>query len=156
MARRVKVPLAAVWVGAAVLAGCTLASRQMSAGAVRSNLIMQLDSVQQAQAAALALWDRVIFGEAVSCQEAIPVPEPVTVAAHDLSAYPQTGAIQARLNAAIQAVRDSSDLWNAECASEQPFVPLSTAREGRVTALAASAPLAEARQLLAAWPETNR
>jgi hypothetical protein len=145
--------LIALWI---VLAGCTLASSRTSADAVRGDLVARLNESQQSQAAALALWDRVIFGEAMSCQDAIPVPEPVNVAARDLTAHPEAGAIQARLNVAIQALHDSSDLWNAVCGDEQPYVPLSTAKEGRATALAASAPLAEARQLLSAWPESSQ
>jgi hypothetical protein len=155
MAQRVGRRIAALWIGPLVLVGCTLSSRA-PADAVRGDLVARLDESQQSQAAALALWDRVIFGEAVSCQDAIPVPEPVNVAARDLTAHPEAGAIQARLNAAIQALHDSSDLWNAACADEQPYVPLSTAKEGRATALAASAPLAEARQLLSTWPDSSQ
>jgi hypothetical protein len=152
MAQRVG-RLIALWV---VLAGCTFASSRGSGEAVRGGLVTRLDDVQQAQTAALALWDRVIFGEAVSCQEVIPVPESVNVAARDLKAHPEAEAIQSRLNAAIQTLHDSSDLWNAACADDQPYVPLSMAREGRATALAASAPLAEARQLLSTWPGSGQ
>lgn len=152
MAQRIG-KLIALWI---VLAGCTLASSRASADAVRGDLVARLSDVQQAQDAALALWDRVIFGEAVSCQDMIPVPEPVSVAARDLKAHPEAGAIQDRLNAAIQALRESSDLWNGECGGDQPFVPLSTAKEGRATALAASAPLADARQRLSAWAGSSQ
>jgi hypothetical protein len=152
MAQRIG-KLIALW---AILAGCTLSSSGASADAVRSDLVARLSDVQQAQDAALALWDRVIFGEAVSCQNTIPVPELVSVAARDLKAHPEAEAIQDRLNAAIQALHESSDLWNGECGGDQPFVPLSTAKEGRATALAASAPLAEARQLLSAWAGSSQ
>jgi hypothetical protein len=153
MVQRVGRLIAALWI---VLAGCTLASSRTTANAIREDLVARLDESQQSQAAALALWDRVIFGEAVSCQDAIPVPEPANVSARDLTAHPEAGAIQVRLNAAIQTLNDSSDLWDAACADEQPYVPLSTAKEGRATALAASAPLAEARQLLSTWPDSSQ
>jgi hypothetical protein len=156
MAQRVGRRIAALGAGLLVLGGCTLSSSGTSAGAVRGDLVACLNDAQQSQTAALALWDRVIFGEAVSCQDAIHVPEPVSVAARDLTAHPEAGAIQARLNAAIQTLHDSSDLWNATCADDQPYVPLSTAREGRATALAAGTPLAEARQLLSAWPDSSQ
>jgi hypothetical protein len=103
--------------------------------------------VQSDQAAALALWDRVIFGELVSCQEAIPAPEPLSETAQE----GDLRAIEKQLNAAIQAVRNSSDLWNIECNADREYVPLSMAQEGRTTALAASPPLDEATRLLAAY-----
>lgn len=119
----------------------------------RRDLAARLAEAEADQAAALALWDRVIFGELVSCEDAIPVPEPVTLSDHDLSAHPDAGPIQAALNQAIQALHNTADLWNIECNDERAYVPLDMAREGRAAALAASDPLADAAARLAAWPE---
>jgi hypothetical protein len=130
-----------------VLAGCTLVERQPSPAVTRDDLAQRLEEVQSDQAAALALWDRVIFGELVSCQEAIPAPEPLSETAQE----GDLRAIEKQLNAAIQAVRNSSDLWNIECNADREYVPLSMAQEGRTTALAASPPLDEATRLLAAY-----
>jgi hypothetical protein len=140
--------LAAGWL---VLMGCAASPDRHTEDAVRNILAARLAETQQSQAAALALWDRIIFGETVSCQEVIQVPLPLALPAHDLSAYPQVALIQARLNEAIQEVRNSSDLWNIECSDSRTQVPLSTAKEGRAEALSASEPLAEAAALLAAW-----
>lgn len=52
------------------------------------DLAAVLAEVQASQAAALALWDRVIFGEVVSCQDYIPVPEPVQRSSQDSQSYP--------------------------------------------------------------------
>jgi hypothetical protein len=138
------------------LAGCTMNTNTpqtaREAGTVRADLATRLDETRSAQAAALDLWDRIIFGETVSCQEAIPVPEPVTLPEVDRAAYPQAAAIQAQIGAAIQAIRNASDLWNIECGETREAVPLDMAREGRTNALAASAPLDSAVALLAAWP----
>jgi hypothetical protein len=118
---------------------------------VRDQLAAKLTETQQAQTAALALWDRVIAGEVVSCQDYFIVPQPVNLSAHDRSAYPNALAIQEQFSAAIQAIRNSADLWNIECADPRPYVPLSMAQEGRATALAASESLAEAERLLVEW-----
>jgi hypothetical protein len=131
---------------------CTLIDQSDDpAASARDQLAARITETQQAQAAALALWDRVIFGEIVSCQEYFAVPQPVNLSDRALDAHTNAPAIQTQLNAAIQAVRNSADLWNIECADARPYVPLSMAREGRATALAASEPLAEAERLLIEW-----
>jgi hypothetical protein len=130
-----------------VLAGCTLVEPQTAPEPTRADLAQRLDEVQRDQAAALDLWDRIIFGELVSCQEAIPTPEPLSVSAQN----DDLRAIQVQLNAAIQAVRNSSDLWNIECSADRDYVPLNMAQEGRTTALAAGPPLDEAARLLATY-----
>jgi len=135
-----------------VLSACTLISQSDGPTAsARDQLAAMITETQQAQAAALALWDRVIFGEIVSCQEYFTVPPPVNLSDRALRAHTNAPAIQTQLNAAIKAVRNSADLWNIECADVRPYVPLSMAREGRATALAASEPLAEAERLLIEW-----
>jgi hypothetical protein len=133
------------------LAGCAMFDSPSTPDTTRDDLAARLAEVQTSQAVALALWDRVIFGEIVSCEEYIPVPEPVALTEQSLAAHASAAAIQGGLNQAVKAVRDSSDLWNIECAEEREFVPLNMAREGRATALAATEPLNEAAALLAAW-----
>jgi hypothetical protein len=130
-----------------LLAGCTLFEPQTAPDTTRDDLALRLDEVQRAQAAALALWDRIIFGEAVSCQEFIAVPEPLSVSEQG----GELRAIQDDLNAAIQAVRDSSDLWNIECSEERVYVPLNMAQQGRATALAGSVLLDDATTRLATY-----
>jgi hypothetical protein len=130
-----------------LLAGCTLIEPETTPGITRADLAQRLDEVRRDQAAALDLWDRIIFGELVSCQESIPVPESLSVSAQD----GDLRAIQVQLNAAIQAVRNSSDLWNIECNADRDYVPLNMAQQGRETALAAGPPLEAAAALLATY-----
>ena len=141
---------------ALALAGCTMNTdtpkTARDAATVRADLAARLDETRVAQAAALDLWDRIIFGETVSCQEAIPVPEPVALSDVDRAAFPQAAAIQAQIDAAIQAIRNASDLWNIECSETREAVPLDMAREGRTNVLAAGVLLDSAAGLLAAWP----
>jgi hypothetical protein len=130
-----------------LLAGCTLVEPQTTPEITRADLAQRLDETRRDQAAALDLWDRIIFGELVSCQEVIPVPESFSVTAQD----GDLRAIQGQLNAAIQAVRNSSDLWNIECNADRDYVPLNMAQEGRTTALAAGPPLEAAAAMLATY-----
>ena len=135
------------------LAGCALwGSPDVTAGEARAGLAAHRDEVRAAQAAALALWDRVIFGEMVSCQETIPVPALRVLSPRQQEAHPSAEAISAALNEATRAVRDSADLWAIECADPRPLVSLEMARAGRATALAATDPLDRATLLLEAWP----
>lgn len=137
-----------------MLSACTLIdqsdSDELSVNG-RDQLTAKLTETQHAQVAALALWDRVISGEQVSCQEYFAVPPPVNLSDRALRAHPNAPAIQTQLNAAIQALRDSADLWTIECADARPYVSLSMAREGRATALGAGESLNEAERLLAEW-----
>jgi hypothetical protein len=129
-----------------LITGCNMQSRTRAD--VHSDLLARLADVRQAQIAALSLWDRVIFGEIVSCQDAIAVPQPIDLPRYDLNLYAPAKAVQGDLNAAIQAVRDSSDLWDMECADPRTVVSLGMAAQGRSAALAAGASLAQASDLL--------
>ena len=135
------------------LAGCTLwGDADVTAGEVRADLVARLDEVRAAQAAALALWDRIIFGETVSCAETIPVPALLGLSPRQREAHPSAAAISAALSEATRAIGDSADLWAIECADPRPLVSLEMARAGREAALDASDPLDRAALLLEAWP----
>ncbi len=134
----------AVWLAA--LVGCTSHTGNTE---IRDTLANELVEARQSQQDALAFWDRIIFGEVVSCQEGITVPGTVKLAGRDTRA----AQVVDQLNAAIQDIRNSSDLWNIECESERPYVPLEMAREGRADALAADEPLSDAAALLADWED---
>ncbi len=144
---------------ALLLSGCTFSdgstrSAPESTAApviLHDTLTARLAEVQNAQMVALTLWDRLIFGEQVNCQEAIPQPQPLTLSASELNTHPNAAPVQEALNAASQAIRNSSDLWNIECQETRDTVPLSMARDGRATAVLATESLTEAAALLAAW-----
>ncbi len=136
-----------------LLAACNLSTggETITPDGVRAELEARRMATVRAQEAALDLWDRIITGEPVSCQEAIPVPEPVTLSSRARQAHPQAAPVADALNAAIRAVRDSSARWDAECALQRADVPLDVARDGRAAALAAGDALATAAGLLAGW-----
>lgn len=147
----------AVWwalAGLLVVAGCTLStagSGQASAETVHANLTAKLAQAQAAHAHALNLWDRLIFGEPVSCQEAITVPHTLDLSAPERAAHPQAAETEQALNSAIHALAQAAASWDSECAETRDWVPVSTARNARERLLAASESLDTAAALLAAW-----
>ncbi len=134
------------------LVSCTLTGRTaITPAEVRATLSARLHETRLAQTAALDLWDRLIVGEAVSCDEAIPVPELLNLSGEARQTHTNAVPIEQHLNEAIQAVRNASDLWHIECSTERSLVPLEIARAGREEALSATAPLDAAEALLMGW-----
>jgi len=145
---RVALILSAV---AGVLAACSfsLGRDRIDASAVHADLAARLAEAQVDQAQALALWDRLIFGEAVPCEEVSPAPALVTLSADELNAHAQVAAVQQALNTAIRELQTSAALWDSECAQLRESVPLAIARDGRAAAVNAAEPLSTAAALLA-------
>lgn len=141
----------ALWLAVIGLASCATRSEGPDAGPIRAELAARLSEAEQAHSIALSLWDRLIEGEQVSCQEYIPAPLPVVLADDALTAYPQAVAIQDQINEGTSAIRAAAAWWDAECSDSRRYVPLSAAREGRAITVSAGEALAGARQSLAAW-----
>lgn len=138
-----------------LLAGCNLQG-DSSTPAAAVDLPARLAEVQKTQEIALDLWDRIIFGEVVSCQEMISVPATLELSESQRAAYSQTDIFEDQLNAAIVSLRESARLWDAECANQRAVVPISVAKQGRTAALAAGDPLTVASVLLASWAVNNQ
>lgn len=138
---------------AVLLAACSFAigGDTATSQAVHADLTARLAEAQAAQAQALALWDRLIFGEAVSCEDAILAPSEMKLSSAERRVHTQASSIEESLNTAIRALHTSVDLWDGECVQIRENVPLATARDGRAAALSASEPLSTAAALLASW-----
>ena len=151
--RQLKAHLRAALWGALLtaLTACTLARVDDSPQAVRAKLAAQLADAQSAQMTATDLWERLIAGEEVSCQEAIPTPPPLTLSERELRAHPSAASVTDALNQAQQALRDAAELWEGTCTTPDVSVPLETARAARQALRTASAALEQAAALLAAW-----
>lgn len=136
-----------------LLAGCFLTRSGDDAvpDTLHAELSARLAETRAAQESALALWERLIDGEPVSCQETVTVPAPLALSDDQRARYPSAAAAAAWLNEAIAQVAASVDLWNIECAAAREAVPLDMARAGRANALAAAAPLEQAAAVLAHW-----
>jgi hypothetical protein len=134
-----------------LLAGCTMEGKAGDTTAAPVDLPAQFAEVQRTQQVTLDLWDRIIFGETVSCEEIISVPAALDLSDQQRASYPQADIFQAQINAALESLRESIRLWDEECANSRPSVPLSVAKQGRAAALAAGDPLTVASVILASW-----
>jgi hypothetical protein len=136
-------------------AGCTLELATLADPARpldRETAASQLAALQTAQAAALDLWDRLIFGEEVPCTEAIPLPPPLSPPPAEVADTPPAAQVAGQLGAAYNALAQSAARWDAECSYPGAIVGLEAARAGRDAALRAGDPLQAAQALLDAWP----
>lgn len=123
-----------------------------SAEDVRATLRAQHDALRAGQIAAVSLWDRLIIGEPVSCQEAIPVPGPLDLPLNELDQVGQGAQIQGWLNTAQADLRQSANLWDIECADPRALAPLAIAGAGYDAARAAASPLEQAAAALGPVP----
>ncbi len=133
------------------LSACTLARVESSPQAVRAKLAAQLTATQNAHMAASALWERLIAGETVSCQETIPTPPPLTLSERELRAHPVAAPMLDALQNARRSLQTAADLWQGVCTTTDAVVPLETARAARQALQTADAALEEAAALLAGW-----
>jgi len=139
-----------VVIGLALAAsGCTL---DLSAPAEpapldRAEAQAYLDALQTAQRSALDLWARLIAGDDVPCEQAIPLPAPP----EGRASTTQSEQVLAQLSAARAALEQSATRWDLECASESAIVGLEAARVGQDAARRATEPLQAAQALLATW-----
>ncbi len=134
-----------------VLAACTLSRTDSSPQAVQAKLADYLANAQNAQMTAAELWERLIAGETVSCQEAIPVPPPLALDKRDRQASPIAPTIANALTNARQAIQTAAELWQGVCTTPEAVVPLETARAARQAIQTADTALQQAAALLAAW-----
>jgi len=143
---------AALW-GALLLtlAACTLTQTDASPQAVRARLAAQLAETQNAYTHAADLWERLIAGETVSCQEAIHTPPPLVLSEREQRAHPTAADVQGALDEARGAVQVAAELWQGTCTTPDAAVPLETARAAREALRTADAALEQAAALLAGW-----
>ena len=143
---------AALWAALLLaLAACTLTQVDDSPQAVRAKLAAQLAETQSAYMAAADLWERLIAGETISCQEAIPTPSPLALSAREQRAHATAAPVAEALETARQALQTAADLWQGACTTPDATVPLETARAAREALRTASAALEQAAALLASW-----
>lgn len=138
---------------ALAIAGCTLDFGAAAGPATldRAEAQAYLAALQVAQRDALDLWARLIAGEAISCEQAITLPPPLTEHAGTTRAQ----EVLDQLSEARAALEQSAARWDLECASASEVVGLAAARVGQDAARRATEPLQAAQTLLATWAEAD-
>lgn len=113
-----------------------------------SRLGSHLNETVEAEAQISALWDRVLFGEAVSCQEQLMVPPPFTITDAEAEQHPAVVSVVEHLNAAQAALQEAVALWDWECQQARQVVPLTVVRRAEDDLLVARQAL---QQAIDAW-----
>ncbi len=131
-----------------LLAACsTIAPEKATADRVA----LHLSRTFEAHAAATDLWDRLLLGETVSCQETFDAPPFLALSATEISQAPESATVQTPLNSAISVLQDLLALWEAECQQNQPFVPQARVRIAQGYLQEAHLALRQAAQAWYVW-----
>jgi hypothetical protein len=110
-----------------------------------------LNRAVEAQAQVADLWDRLLFGDPVSCAESLTVPPPFDLTQPDADRYPASVAIRDYLNAALDQLALADALWEQECQLLRPVVPLAVVRQAEDALQTAQDLLARAVEAWVAW-----
>lgn len=78
---------------------------------------------------AAGIWDRVIFGETVSCAEYMQAPGRFEISSEEAGTYPQSQVIVEHLNNGIFWLEQVVQLWEQECNLSRDQVPVEVLRE---------------------------
>lgn len=89
----------------------------------------RISEAQAAEKKASDVWDRVLFGESVTCAEIIEVPSPFDLTQKEAKENPQSLAIHDLLNVALVELARAAELWAQECQLDRPVIPLDIVRQ---------------------------
>jgi hypothetical protein len=89
----------------------------------------RISEAQEAEKKASAVWDRVLFGEPVTCAEIIDVPPVFDLTQDEAQENPQSLAIRDLLNTALLELAHAAELWAQECQLDRPVIPLDIVRQ---------------------------
>ncbi|MCB9437631.1 MAG: hypothetical protein H6673_11700 [Anaerolineales bacterium] len=108
-----------------------------------------MNEVIEAESQADDLWNRVLFGELVSCQESITNPPLFELSSIEES--PDTLLIKQYLDAAVIGIHQVALRWDAECQIERNVIPLDVVRDAQADLLDAHQALQQAIALWGVW-----
>lgn len=106
---------------------CTL-SRSAGEVPLSVRLTNRINQAYEAQEKASALWDRVLFGETVSCAETLDTPPLFEISASEAEKEPLSLPVRDHLNAALIAIHEAVVLWENECKMTNPIVSVDEMR----------------------------
>lgn len=89
---------------------------------VADRVAVHLGRTIEAHQAASDLWDRLLEGERVNCQETFDAPPLLVLSAAEIQKAPQSVEVQTPLNIAIADLQQLLQLWETECQQNQSFV----------------------------------
>lgn len=122
-----------------LIVACQSANTRPTPVPLETRIATHLQAVIEAEHQATDLWDRVLFGETVNCQETIGNPPLLELTPSEET--PDILLMKQHLDAAVIGIHQAVLRWDAECQLDRPTIPLSVVRD-------AQANLADARQAL--------
>ena len=129
---------------------CTL-SRTPATFPLNVRLTNRINQAYEAQEKAAALWDRVLFGETVSCAETLDSPRLFELSASEAAQEPLSVPVRDHLNAALIALHEATLLWENECKYTSPIVSIDIMRRAENFVAAAKTELAQASTDWRVW-----
>lgn len=133
-----------------VLVGCSNTNSNQTAS-LEERIQVHLSRVFEAHAAAESLWDRVLEGEFVSCEESFDRPPTFSTMQGESDAAPLSVPIQEAMNAAIIDIQTMHDLWESECQREQSTISIVTVGAAQQLLTNAEQSLLEAASAWYVW-----
>lgn len=107
---------------------CTLSS-STEEKSLHTRLGDHLVLAQNAETQARTVWDRVLFGEVVSCSEVIETPPLFDLTQPDADRHPPGILVRDHLNLALTSLQQAAQIWEQECQFDRQEVPLEVLRQ---------------------------
>lgn len=118
---------------------------------LREQFAQTMTITRTAQQQAFTHWDGLLLGSAANCQQGLAYPQLFTLTQAQADAQPHTLAMRDSLNASIQQLQVSAELWDAICVSGDNTIAPEQIDKGYKAALAADMALTDAEAMLSAW-----
>lgn len=129
---------------------CTL-SRKPDPTSLESRLGNRLERAFAAEAQATSLWDRLLFGEVVSCGEILDSPPLFEITSEEQQDEPLSIPVYDHLNTALLSLQHSAQLWDQQCQSSKSQVSLNTIRAAENDLATARTHLSQAAEAWYVW-----
>ncbi len=132
------------------ITACTL-SRKPDPTSLEARLGTHLERAFIAEERATDLWDRLLFGEAINCDQILDQPPLFEITPDEQQNEPLSLPVYDHLNAAVQSLQHSAQLWDQECQSSDPQVSLNIVRQAERDLENARNHLSQAAQAWYVW-----
>lgn len=83
---------------------------------------LHFNRTYEAYSDAVAVWDGLLLGQTVSCDQTFDAPPFLVLSADEMRQEPLAVEVQTPLNTAIEKLQSLLTMWETECQQAQPFV----------------------------------
>ncbi|NDJ85130.1 MAG: hypothetical protein GYB66_04525 [Chloroflexi bacterium] len=143
--------IATIFVLTGTTPACTLKPKDDPEPALSDRLGDHLQRAIETEASASHLWDRILFGEPVSCQEALTVPLRFEITPAEQQSEPLSVPVAEHLNNAIAALETAVAIWDEECTQSRDVIPLAVVQQAQMALKQARKSLGLATDAWTVW-----